>query len=345
MPNTVVTIIIAILVFSFLIFFHELGHFLTAKWAGIRVNEFSIGMGPALFSFGKKETKYSIRLLPIGGYVSMEGEDEDSQDDRAFNKAPVLKRILVVAAGALMNILLGLIIMIVLTSQQSLIGTTTIAAFEEGAVSNQSLQINDEILKINGMRTRIDNDVLFGLLRDQDGVMDITVRRDGEVIELKDVRFEMPEAEDGSSQIFLDFKVYGEEKTFFNTIGYAFNWTGSVVKMVVYSFLDLVTGQFQLNQLAGPVGVTAAIGESAAAGGSSLLLMVGFITINLGIMNILPLPALDGGRLVFLLIELVRRKPVPAKYEGYVHFAGFVLLMLLMVVVTFGDITRLFGGG
>ncbi len=344
--STIVIVIIAVLVFSFLIFIHELGHFLAAKWAGIKVNGFSLGMGPAILSFERGGTLYALRLLPIGGSCEMEGELDDSEDAHAFGNVHVLKRIVVVVAGALMNILLGLLLMTVITNMQSLVGTTTIAVFDEGAASEAAgLRVGDVIYAIDGYRTHIDTDIVFALVSSRTGVFDFTVLREGERITIEDIPMGSPDPDAAEGSVWLDFKVYGEEKTPLNVLGYAAQRTWSLVRMVFDSVGRLITGQFALNDLAGPVGVGAAIGESASQGWESLLLMVSFITINLGVMNLLPIPALDGGRLVFLLIELVRRRPINPQYEGYVHFAGFVLLMGLILLVTFGDIQRLVTGG
>lgn len=344
MGQTILTILVAILSFGLIILIHELGHFLVAKWSGIKVNEFSIGMGPAICKFGKKETKYCIRLIPMGGYVSMEGEDEESTDENAFNRKPVWKRILVVVAGAVMNVLLGLVILASLVMMKDTIGTKVVAKFNEGATSSQELMVGDEILRINGSPIFIDNDIVYELLRDKDGVVDMTVKRDGKRVELKNVTFQMEELEDGQKSLVLDFKVFGQQKTFGNAIKQTFCWTGSVIKLVWTSLIDLITGNFSFNQLSGPVGVATVIGQSARMGLSSYLLIIAFITINIGFFNLLPIPALDGGRLVFLIIEGIRRKPVPAKYEGYVHMAGFALLILIMVLVTYQDILRLLKG-
>lgn len=341
--NTVITILIAILVFGILIFVHELGHYLAARSAGIKINEFAIGMGPVLFAKERGGIRYALRLLPIGGFLSMEGEEGESADGAAFCNKSVGRRVLVVVAGALMNILLGFVLLIILISTQDLIGTRVVAGFNEDAVSSISgLMVDDEILSINGASVFIDNDIVYQLLRDPDGVVDMVVRRDGEKITLKDVQFRTLEVS-GTTATVVDFKVYGTPKTPWGVLKNAAGQTVSVVRLVWSSLIDLLTGRFGLNQMAGPVGVTSAIGESAKSGLPSLLTMVIYITINLGVFNLLPIPALDGGRLLFLLIEAVRRKPVNPKYEGYVHAAGFALLMLLVVVVTFNDITRLIG--
>lgn len=344
--NIVFTIIIAVLSFSVIIFIHELGHFITAKATGVKVNEFAIGMGPAIFKIKKGETLYAIRIFPIGGFVSMEGEDQESDDERAFNRKKPWQKIIVVIAGAVMNLILGFILLFSLTALKPLLPVNTIAKFGEGATSNSAggLMVGDTIKKINGNRTLIDNDIIFELLRDKDGIVDMEVLRDGETLHLNKVQFNMQKAEDGETYISVDFKIYGEEKTFLSTIKYAANWSYSVARMVVVSLFDLITGRFGFNQMSGPVGITTTISQAASQGIDDYLLIIAFITINVGMFNLLPLPALDGGRLIFLLIELIRRKPINPKYEGYVHGIGIILLLLLMVVVTFNDIIRIARG-
>lgn len=342
--NLIVTILLAILIFGVIIMIHELGHFLTAKAVGIRVPEFSIGMGPQLYHFTKGETKYTLRLFPIGGYVAMEGEGEESSDDRAFcNKKP-WQKILVIAAGATMNLILGFLIMLGIVCSRPVVSSTQISYFDPSAVSSEQLQLGDEILKINDYKVHTANDLIYAFLDVGTDPVQITVRRDGEVITLEDVPFAYEEVE-GQTIVQLDFKVAGKEKTPLLVLKESWYMTTGVVKEVWVSFGKLITGQFQMNQLAGPVGVTQMIGEVASTRDySSIFLMTAFITINIGVFNLLPLPALDGGRLMFLLLELLRGKPVQAKYEGYVHAAGLFLLMGLMLFVTFNDIIRLIKG-
>lgn len=340
--NIVFQIIIAVLVFGFLIFFHELGHFSVGKLSGMRVNEFAVGMGPSIWHKQKGETKYSLRLLPIGGYVSVEGEDEGSSDPRAFCNVRLWKRILFVCAGALMNLLLGFVILSILVAMRSSLPTTIVSEFRDGATSNAYLQKYDKILKINGTSVFTSNDITFSMISDKDGVVDFTVLRDGEKLEIPAIDFGMQVTEDGTRLINLDFYVFSQQKTFLGGVKYAFLWMFSIVRQVWLSLVNLITGNFTMSELSGPVGVSTAIGQASSAGLTTLLLLVGFITVNLGVFNLLPIPALDGGRLIFLLIELVLRHPVNPKYEGFVHAAGFVALMGLMLVVTFNDIVRLF---
>lgn len=337
----------AILFFGLLISIHEFGHFTFAKLFKVRVNEFAIGMGPAIFKKKKGETLYALRLLPVGGYVSMEGEDEESTDENAFNRKKVWQRIIVVAAGAIMNLILGVVIVGVLLSMDDLIATNKILYFEENAISQQTgLRENDEILEIDGKKVISGMDVSFLMTRSDDGVFDMTVRRDGEKVRLKDVTFQT-EKKDQFTLITYDFVILGEEPTFLNVVKNSFTQTASMARLVWLSLFDLVTGQYGLTDLSGPVGTVNIIADMTSAAAESkenminALNIMAFITINIGIFNLLPLPALDGGRLFFLVIEGIRRKPIKPKYEGYVHGAGLVLLLLLMLVVTFNDIVNL----
>ena len=338
----IVQALASLIVFGSVIFIHELGHFTVAKLSGIKVNEFSMGMGPRLFGFRKGETDYSLRALPIGGFVAMEGEDEESDAEGAFNKAPVQNRIAVVVAGAVMNLVLGFVVLVFLTSQQSAITSRTISMFHEGAVTQQSgLQVDDEIIAVNGRRCYIANDIIYEFARTQNGEADLTVRRNGEVVKLDDVQFETYTDENDIKQLVIDFYVYPREKTFSSVIDEASKWTMSLARMVFLSFVDLITGNVAINQMSGPVGIVSVISEAATMGLENVLMILAIITINLGVFNLVPFPALDGGRLLFLLIELVRGKPINQKYEIVVNTAGMVILLAFMAFVTFSDITRL----
>lgn len=334
---------LAILMFGVIIMIHEMGHFFAAKAVGVQVHEFAIGMGPVVFRVEKGGTKYSLRLFPIGGFIAMEGEDEDSNDPNAFCNKPVWQRIIVDAAGATMNILLGFIVMVVIVCTQGMISTTIISEFDPSASSIQKLEKDDEILRINKEKVHTANDVIFALIHAEDKQIDILVRRNNEKVELKDVPFEREKMEDGTPVVKLDFRVYGDKLTVGSVLKESWYLTTGVVKEVWNAFTKLITGQFKVTQLSGPVGVTQAIGAAAATENSgNLLMMLAFITINIGVFNLLPLPALDGGRLLFLLLEAIRGKPIPAKYEGAVHATGLFLLMGLMLFVTFQDVVKIF---
>lgn len=346
-------IVIAILIFGVIIVIHELGHFLVAKSCGVKVNEFAIGMGPKIFSFGKGETKYSLRALPIGGYVSMEGEDDESNDPRAFGRKKVWQRLLVVLAGATMNLILGFVILIIVTSCSDDIITTQIAKFEsETAASHMTgLEVGDKIINVNGSHIFSDADLSYQFQVDEDMTFDMTVIRNGEKVNLPAVKFDAVTLEDGTQTLHIDFYVVGEKVNPLTVIEYSSGKFVSVSKMIIQSVVDLIKGKYGLNDLSGPIGIVGAIGDvvgstqQGVAVGDMLLNLasfVVFITINVGIFNLLPIPALDGSRAVFLIIEGIRRKPINPKYEGIIHFAGLALLLLLMVIITFSDIMKLF---
>ncbi len=340
--NTVWPILVAILMFVVIIVIHEFGHFIFAKLNGVRVNEFSIGFGPKFFSKQGKETLYSVRAVPFGGYCAMEGEDEESSDPKAFGNKKAWRRFIIVIAGAMFNLILGFILAVIMTIPQERFATTTVAQFDENAVSNSyNLRVDDEIIKANGRRIYCFSDLSYMLSSARDGKIDFTVIRDGKETDVNGVQFNLEKFDDGNSYIDLDFKVYGEKKTFFSTLKYAAKTTVSYGRIVYMSLFDMITGKYKLNQLSGPVGITAAVSDAAKDSLWNVVYLGSIISINLGVMNLLPLPALDGGRLIFILIEMIRRKPVPAKYEGIVHTAGFALLFALIIFITFNDILNL----
>lgn len=335
--------LIAILLFGIMIGIHEFGHFAFAKLFKVKVNEFALGMGPKLFHFKKGETEYSLRLLPIGGFCSMEGEDEDSKDERAFNSKPAWQRFVIVAAGAILNLLLGVVVVAITLSCDSLVGTRTIHSFTDDAVSSKYLQSGDEILKINNTPIYSYKGISFNMVRDSDNKLDITVRRNGEKVLLEGVEFKQMEYE-GREYVQQDFIIIGEEPNIFNVAKNAFLDSASIVQMVRLSLVDLVTGKYGLKDISGPVGAISVIAETTAEGQTfrdkmlTALSLLSMLTINIGVFNLLPIPALDGGRLFFILVEIIRRKPIPAKKEGIVHTVGLAILLAFMVVVTISDI-------
>lgn len=338
-------ILLTILTLSLLILIHELGHFLTARAFGVAIKEFSIGMGPKILSKTSKKSgiAFSLRLFPIGGFVAMVGEDEESDDENALNNKPVWQRMVITAAGATMNLLLGIILMAVVVTMSPAIGGTTVLRFtEENALSEQSgLKIGDEIVEVDGAKVHIASELAYEIMRNGTEPLDLKVRRDGELLVLKDVKFPTM-VSDGIEFGMTDFVVLAIEKNVGNVIKQSFFRSVSTVKMIWQSLIDLVTGRYGLDQMSGPIGVTTAVSEAASASAIDFLYLVVVITVNLGIFNLLPLPALDGGRLLFQTIELIRRKPIKPELEGYVHFAGILLLMLLMIVVSLNDIIKLF---
>ena len=340
--------LVAILLFGVIIAIHEFGHFFFAKLFKVRVNEFALGMGPAIFKKKIGETQYALRLFPIGGFVSMEGEDSESDDDRAFNKKKPYQRFIIVAAGAILNLILGIIVVAVCISMQNLVGTRVIHSFDENAVSSQyGLQAGDEIIKINDTHVYSSRGIGFNMVRDTDNKLNLTVIRDGKKVELKDVQFRQFEL-DGKMYVEQDFYIIGEEHTFLNVLKNSVLDSASIVQMVRLSLVDLCTGKYGMKDVSGPIGTISAIADSTAQGPTAkdklftALTLLSYITINVGVFNLLPVPALDGGRLFFIFIEMIRRKPISPKKEGIIHTVGLVLLLLFMLVVSISDIVKVF---
>ncbi|MBQ9778512.1 MAG: site-2 protease family protein [Clostridia bacterium] len=348
---TVLYVFFAILMFGLFIILHELGHFLMARLFGVGINEFSIGMGPKIFSKqGKKyDTKYSLRAFPIGGYVSMVGEDEECDDPTAFHNKPAWQRILIVAAGPVINVLLGFLLMLVVVLGTSRLASNVIGDFDEGAMSlNHGLQVGDKVIEVGGVNIHTGNELVYeimnqGVAESSEGVVaiDLTVERNGEEIFLPGVQFPSMETE-GVLFGSPDFRVYGEEKSFASVIRHTFFRSISTVKMIIDQLVDLIGGRYGLNAVSGPIGITQEVVNVAKTGFFNVLYLMTVITVNLGVFNLLPLPALDGGRLIFLLIELVARRPINKNIEGYIHFAGMILLFGLMIVIFCKDFIGLF---
>ena len=265
--NTVLTVIIAVILFALIIGIHEFGHFITAKRCGVKVNEFSIGMGPKILSKQGKETLYSLRLVPIGGYCAMEGEDEDSDDERAFNNKVWWKRAIILAAGATMNILLGIVFMFIIQVQEPYYASTKIAYLVSDSTSmNAGIQLDDEIYSVNGYRTFNTTDMSFALSTAKDGVLDIVVKRDGQKLTFNDLQMEVVSYSDTVAMTRIDFKVYRVEKSVKTVISSTFSETLSFVRMIYASIIMLFTGQAGFNEVSGPVGMASAIGQVAEEG-------------------------------------------------------------------------------
>ena len=444
--TTIALILIGVLLFELIIFIHEFGHFITAKKSGIKVNEFSLGMGPKIFSFGKGETKYSLRIFPIGGFCAMEGEDEESPEPRAFNNAKVWKRMIVVIAGAVMNIILGIVLMFVVVVQQDAYFSTEVQSFpatsfssctglqsgdvikeingygistsmdfnypistaELKTVDGSTLEIykedcgnnlynmavslvqdknnklsDEQVGKVNELLSKSTNEIVkakskedaysiyenyYKKINDACGIKDykvekiveketrkrytadILVERNGEEKLLKNVQFFTYTTKDNSDpQVSIDFYVKPIEKTFGSVISQTFKQTISTCKMIYASLGGLLTGKFGLKDMSGPIGIASAVttvaSESLSSGFmsavNSIIYVMMIITVNLGLFNMLPFPALDGGRFVFLIIEAIRGKSVPRKVEAIVNGIGMGLLILLMILITANDIFKL----
>lgn len=390
----IVTFIAAVFVFSAVIAIHEFGHFMVAKLCGVQVNEFSIGMGPVLWKRVRKGTQYSIRALPVGGFVALEGEEspeskqaeenlsvvsDDSSPSRGakadagkpdlpplsgevaeptgsdgevspsgipLNEAPVWQRALIMLAGAGMNFVLGFVVMaILITAQSEPITSKVLYQVEENALCGQTgLQAGDKILAVNGRRCFVANDILYELMRTEDYTADFTVLRDGKKVELPGVQFDTWQDDKGETHMSLGFTVYGIKKTPLNVLKEAGNSVLYYGRIIFASLSDLLRGRESINDLSGPVGIVTAIGQAASYGWQDLLEMLVLITVNVGIFNMLPFPALDGGKVVFLLIEGVTGHAVPEKIQSGLTVAAFALLFGLMIFATYNDILRLITG-
>ncbi len=338
-------IILVVLVFGLLIMMHELGHFITAKLCGVRVNEFAIGMGPAIWKKQHGETLYALRIIPFGGYCAMEGEDGNNTESAdSFQVKPVWQRILIVIAGPIMNLIVGVIVLACVFAPIEGWATPTLTKVD---ASVSQLQAGDRITKIDDYGVILSSDLYIGLERGQNKPnYTIEVERDGQKVVLQDVELALHKVvENGEETMRYGLTFAVERSSFWGKTRYVFQNAYNLVRLVKVGLVDLFTGRAGAKDLSGPIGIGTVMVNTAKQSMPSLWYLVALVSINLGVMNLLPLPALDGGRLLFFLIELVRRKPISPKYESWVHAAGFVLLMLLMVLVTFQDIVKLVTGG
>ncbi|MBQ8823852.1 MAG: site-2 protease family protein [Ruminococcus sp.] len=349
------TIIIAILIFGLIITIHEFGHFIVAKLNGIQVNQFAIVMGQSLLKFQKGETEYSLRLFPIGGFCAMEGEDDNSSNPRAFGSKKVWQRMTVILAGAFMNILLGFVLTIVTTSMLRYVPTTIIAEFNSeidektGKEVNLSksresgLELGDEIIALDGSSILSMKDLSYKLQTTEADSFSVTVKRNGEKITLDNVEFE-----NLKTSSVIDFKIKGEKKNPLTVTSYSAKDTVATAKLIWISLKELVTGKYGIQELSGPVGTVSVISEVASEGEtlkerlSSVMGLTVFITVNVGVFNLLPIPGLDGSRFLFLIIEGIRRKPIKKEHEAMVHFVGMAALFLFMILITVQDVMKLF---
>lgn len=339
--------VIAIIIFSIIILFHELGHFLLAKKNGIRVNEFCLGLGPTLFGITKGETKYSIKLLPFGGACMMEGEDEDSQDARSFQKKSVWARISVVAAGPVFNFIMAFVFAFILISCIGYDKPVIYDVMEGYPAQKAGMQAGDTIISMNGKKMHFYREASLYSYFHPGKTIDIVYERDNERYETRLI----PVLDEEEGRYLIGFYGSGlrEKGNILDSLKYSVYELKYWISTTIDSLRMLISGRVSVNEVSGPVGIVKTIGdtydESKSEGGYMVFLNMLNIAIllsaNLGVMNLLPLPALDGGRLVFLIIEAIRRKRIDPDKEGMVHFVGLVLLMLLMVFVMVNDIRQL----
>ena len=346
-------VIIAIFMLGFIVTIHEFGHYLAGRICGIGIVEFSIGMGPKLFGFQRKGIQYSIRAIPIGGYCAFVGEDESNDDPRAMNNQPVWKRFLTVAAGPVMNFVLGYLFCAILLSNFILAEYLPRISYiyEDTAAAECGIELGDVITEINGTPISFDQEGVAAVREtlsaaDPEEEVLLTLNRDGETVELSVQRTLVTDEESGASAYMLGVAFGGRTYTcpeaLKSSCKYMVDFTATMLK----SLKDLIFRGAGVGDVMGPVGIISFVSDQVYDQKLyALVYWIFLLSLNIGIMNLLPLPALDGGRLVFLIIEAIRRKPVPREKEGMVHAIGLGLLFLLIIVITFKDVVRLFTGG
>lgn len=327
------TAIYAILMFCVLIFVHELGHFIAAKASGVKVNQFALGMGPALFKFKRGETEYSLRLLPIGGFCAMEGEDEESEDSRAFNNKPAWKKTIIVVAGSFMNLVLAIILMTIVVYHIGTATTTVASLVEDSPAVEAGIMEGDRIVKIDGQEIEQWSDVSAAVGAASGDQVNLVVERNGREVELLSSLKE----QDGRRMI-------GITPTLEKSVGSALingpKVTWNMTKSMYDILKQLFTGQVSTKELTGPVGIIYMVGETSKAGMINFFYLMALISLNLAIINMLPIPALDGGRLLFIIVRKFTGKAITDEMEGKIQAAGLLLLFALMIYVTWNDIIR-----
>lgn len=342
--ETLGTILTALLVFLGLVFIHEFGHYIFARIFGVTIEEFSIGMGPKLASFTSKKTNitYAMRAVPIGGYVAMVGEEGESSDPNSFDKKPSWQRLIITVAGATVNIVAGFIAMAILTSMIYLYGTkvggfyTPDKTGSEITSEDSGLMVGDEIIRVNGKRVNIYDELSYEVMRHGNNPVDLTIIRDGREMVLEDVVFPIDTAS-GQEFGLLDIKPVAVDRKLGNIIKFSWEKSILIVRMCWESVIDLISGRYSLDAVSGPIGISGAIGDAAKAGPLNLLYIVAMISINLGVMNLLPIPALDGGRIIFILIEMISRRRLPKKLEDTINMVGLMLLIGLSAIIMVKD--------
>lgn len=347
-------ILIAILAFGVLILTHELGHFIAAKSSGVRVLEFAMGMGPVIWKKQGKETVYSLRLFPIGGFCAMEGEDDSSEDPHAFTNVALPKRLLILVAGSAMNFLVGFVLILIVFSQAQSFTAPVVTGFMNGCPyeGEQGLLPNDRIYKVNGERVYFPSNFSSYVTRCEDSKVNLVLIRGGHKVILNDY-YMVPvpiTQEDGTTVTKYGLLFESKESGVLSDLKYSWYCSLDFVRMVRIGLTDLLTARASVRDLTGVVGIVGMISQTGQAAADvrsameNIAYLVAFIAVNLAVVNLLPLPALDGGRVVGLLltwvIQKITRRKLNPRFEGYVHFAGLMLLIALMVYVTYNDIVR-----
>lgn len=335
------SVILSIIMFLFLILIHEFGHFIIAKKSGIKVNEFAIGMGPKIFSKQKGETLYSVNLFPIGGYCAMEGEDDESDDERSFDKAPAYKRFLTILAGPLTNLIFAAILFAIVSFNTGKPSTIIGEFTDNSPIKSQGLKINDQITEISGEKINEFSDISKNLEdfyknHDKNEEISLKIKRDGKEIE-KNVKVKFDD-----KRPLLGFIPKNEDVGFFEAIKIGIKEVGSMIVLMFTVLKSLFTGKLGFSALSGPVGVVKEMGRQANLGAMNLLFFLGYISVNLGFFNLLPIPALDGSKIFTSLFEMITKKRVNKKIEEKFTIGGFILLLSLILLVTIKDLISLF---
>lgn len=334
-------ILLAVVLFLLLIVFHEFGHFIVAKKSGIKVNEFAVGMGPLIYSKEKGETKYSFRLVPIGGYCAMEGEEDESNDPRSFDNAPAFKRFLTILAGPVANLIIAVLVFTIVGGISGVVTTEVSDFIEDSPAKIAGIEKGDEISKLNGKEisdfteiSKVVND--FYKDKDFEKEINVEVKRDG-----KDLDFNFkPKVE--AENVYIGIIPARRTPGFFEAIAFGFKETGRNIKMIFTILGRLFTGKLALGALSGPVGVLKELGNQAQSGLANLLYFLAYISVNLAVLNLLPIPALDGSKLLTSAIEMITGKKINKKLEEKITMIGFFILLGLILVVSIKDIINLF---
>ncbi|WP_129597005.1 RIP metalloprotease RseP [Anaerophilus nitritogenes] len=328
---------VAIVVFGVLVVFHEFGHFSVAKLVGIKVHEFAIGMGPRILKKRGQETEYSIRILPLGGYVKMEGEDEKSNDERSFNNKPLWARISVILAGPLMNFFLAVILFSTIFYMIGFPTTTIQRVMDDSPAQRAGIQAGYQILSINEKEMKSWEEVQKTIQDHKGSSIDMKISREGHE---KSVSI-IPQIDEKTKKGAIGI-VPTAEKSFLLSIKAGWNRMFFVIQEMIGFFGQLFKGKVSSQDMVGPVGIIYLVGEAAKTNIYNVLHLAALISVNLGVVNLLPIPALDGGRIVFLLVEGIVGRPLNPEKEGFIHFTAFVLLMGLMVFMIYKDIMRFY---
>ncbi|NLO88897.1 MAG: RIP metalloprotease RseP [Clostridia bacterium] len=335
------TIILSLLILSLLILVHEWGHFLTAKKAGIQVYEFSIGMGPAIISKKIGETKYSLRMFPLGGYVKMAGmEPGDENNPRGFNKKSLFQRAAVISAGSLMNFLLAIVLFVFVFTVIGIPSTSNVVGevMAHSPAAEAGLRSGDKILEIDGKKVNNWNDLVGVIHKNPGKKLEMIVQRDDTKFAVNVVPYLDSERNVG----LIGIKQSVEKQNLLHSIYLGVSNALNIIYMIFWGLIKMIVGEIPA-EVAGPVGIVSIIGDVARFGLANILNFTAVLSLNLGLINLFPIPALDGSRLLFIFVEWLRGKPIDPQKENFIHFIGFAILLLIMLIVTYQDIIRIFG--